>query len=226
MWKEILDTKEAVIFDLDGTVVDSMWIWKQIDIDYFAKCNLVMPHTYQKEIEGLSFYETALYTRDTYLPHMRVEDLMDDWNKMAYDHYANKVKPKECIVEFLKYLKDRNYKLGIATSNSMILCGTTLTSNKLMPYFDSILTGEDSIPGKPAPDVYLRCASSLGVKPEKCLVFEDLCNGILAGNRAKMETVAVHDDYSEYQWEEKKNLADHYIMSYKEITDEICNQKS
>ncbi len=225
MWKEILDTKEAVIFDLDGTVVDSMWIWKQIDTDYFDKCNLVMPHTYQKEIEGLSFYETAVYTRDTYLPHMTAEELMDDWNRMAYDHYANKVKPKENVREFLEYLKNNGYKLGIATSNSMTLCSATLTSNGLISYFESILTGEDNMPGKPEPDVYLRSAASLGVSPDKCLVFEDICNGILAGNRANMTTVAVHDDYSEYQWEEKKKLADHYIMSYKEITDEICDKK-
>lgn len=222
MWNEILKDKKAVLFDLDGTVVDSMWIWRQIDIDYFNKCELEMPHDYQKQIEGLSFYETALYTRDNYIPWMSVEDLMNDWNDMAYDHYTNDVRPKECVVDFLKYLKNNDYKLGICTSNSATLCNATLKKNGLSDYFEIVLTGEGNIAGKPAPDVYIECAKSLNVNPEDCLVFEDLCNGIIAGNSAGMTTVAVHDDYSLYQWDEKCSLADHFIMSYKEITDEIC----
>ncbi len=222
MWKEIIDNVDAVLFDLDGTVVDSMWIWRQIDIDYFRKCNLEMPDTYQKEIEGLSFYETAVYTKETYLPWMKVEDLMKEWNEMAFRHYSEIVKPKEYIGEFIDTLKERGKKCGIATSNSYILCSATLKSNGLIDSFDSILTGEDCGPGKPEPDVYLNSASALDVDPSRCLVFEDICNGLVAGKRAGMTVVAVYDDYSAYQWEEKCRIADHHIMSYKEITDEIC----
>ncbi len=221
MWKEIIESKKAVLFDLDGTVVDSMWIWKQIDIDYFKRFDIVMPHTYQKEIEGLSFYETALYTRDTYFPWRKTEELMNDWNDMAFDHYSTDVKPKEYVLPFLDYLKDKGYKLGMATSNSRTLCEATLRANGLIDMFDSILTGEDKAAGKPAPDVYLNSAAALSVDPKQCLVFEDLCNGIIAGNDAGMTTVAVYDDYSHYSWDEKCRLADHNIMSYKEIVDEI-----
>lgn len=221
MWNEILKKTDAVFFDLDGTVVDSMWIWKQIDIDYFKKCDLKMPETYQKEIEGLSFYETAKYTHEKYMPFISVEELMSSWNEMASEHYANTVKAKDGIREFLEYLKDNGKRLGIATSNSATLCHLTLGANDLTEFFDIILTGEGKKAGKPAPDVYLECAKRLGVNPERCLVFEDLCNGIRAGNAAGMMTVAVHDDYSSYQWEEKCHLADHSIMSYREITDEI-----
>jgi 16S rRNA pseudouridine516 synthase len=221
MWKEILDNTEAVLFDLDGTLVDSMWIWRKIDEDYFAEFGMELPENYQKEIEGLSFYETALFTRDKYMPDRDVEDLMNDWNKMAYDHYANKVPPKEGIKLFLDYLKGNGIKIGIATSNSSVLCNATLENNGLLEYFDAILTGEECGAGKPSPDVYINTAASLGIDPEKCLVFEDICNGITAGKRAGMTVVAVYDEYSHYQWEEKCNIADHFIMSYKEITDEI-----
>ncbi len=222
MWKEILEKTKAVLFDLDGTVVDSMWIWKQIDIDYFQKCDLKMPETYQKEIEGLSFYETALYTHDNYIPQKSTEELMRDWNEMAYDHYVSDVLPKENIKEFLKYLKDKGIKTGIATSNSSVLCLATLKKNNLLDFFDSVMTGEDKTAGKPAPDVYLLSAKNLNVNPGNCLVFEDICNGIIAGKAAGMTVVTIYDEYSAYQWDEKCRIADHHIMSYREITDEIC----
>ena len=222
MWKELFSKTDAVLFDLDGTVVDSMWIWKQIDIDYFARFGIVMPENYQRLIEGLSFYETAVYTHDHFIPQVSVEDMINDWNAMAYSHYVNKVKPKPYIDRFLSYLADSGIKLGIATSNSKILCNATLEKNGLIKYFDSILTGEECGAGKPAPDVYINSAKALGVKCENCIVFEDICKGLEAGKAAGMVTVAVHDEYSSGQWKEKCDLADHYIMSYKEITDEIC----
>lgn len=221
MWKELLDNTEAVLFDLDGTVVDSMWIWKDIDIEYFKKCGIDLPPAYQKEIEGLSFYETAVYTHDNYIPWVSVETLMDDWNEMAYAYYANTVKTKEYVREFLEYLRSREFKIGIVTSNSRILCHTTLKNNGLLGYFDCIITGETEGAGKPFPDVYINCARGLGVSCDKCLVFEDLVNGIIAGNRAGMTTVAIYDEYSKYQWDEKCSIADYNIMSYKEIADEV-----
>ncbi len=222
MWKEILEKTDAVLFDLDGTVVDSMGVWHDIDKEYFEKCNIPLTFEYQKEIEGLSFYETAVHTQRKYVPWISPEKLMEDWNRMAYDHYANKVKPKDGIADFLEYLREHGIKMGIATSNSEYLCRATLESNGLIGYFDSILTGEQGCAGKPSPDVYLNSAKALNVEPSRCLVFEDIVKGIIAGKRAGMTTVAVHDDYSTYQWEEKKETADHSIMSYKEIMDEIC----
>ena len=221
MWKEILNRTDAVLFDLDGTVIDSMWIWKNIDKEYFEKCRIDMPSGYQQEIEGLSFYETAVYTHDKYVPWISIEKLMDDWNQMAFEHYANIVKPKEYVRDFLEHLKKKNIKLGIATSNSKILCHATLKNNGLLEYFDSILTGESEAAGKPFPDIYINSARAVGVSPDRCLVFEDVVNGIIAGNGAGMTTVAVHDDYSSYQWDEKCRIADYNIMSYKEIVDEV-----
>ncbi len=222
MWKEIIENMDAVLFDLDGTVVDSMGIWKDIDREYFGKYNLELPSDYQRKIEGLSFYETAVFTHENYFPMLSPQKLMEDWNRMAYDHYANLVKPKEGIRLFLDTLRDMGKKMGIGTSNSITLCKATLESNDLIGYFDVILTGEECGAGKPSPDVYLNCAKRLSATPSRCLVFEDITMGLIAGKRAGMCVVAVHDDYSVDQWEEKCKTADHSIYSYTEITDEIC----
>lgn len=223
MWKELLDNCEAVIFDLDGTLVDSMWVWRQIDIDYFALKNIDFPDNYQDMIEGMSVYETACYTKETFGIEDGIDVMIDTWNKMAFDQYSNHIPMKNGAYDFISYLNGHGIKLGIATSNSKELCIEALRTHGVLEFFDAIITGEECTAGKPAPDVYLMAANKLGVKAEKCIIFEDLCNGIKAGSNAGMITVAVKDEYSRCNWDEKIELADYYIEDYKEILNEIRN---
>ena len=90
MWKE----KEAVIFDLDGTVVDSMWVWPEVDIEFLGKHGIALPDDLQKELDGKSFLESAIHIKNRFQLPETVEELMAIWNKMAMDCYVNKVKLK------------------------------------------------------------------------------------------------------------------------------------
>lgn len=208
---------KAVIFDLDGTIIDSMGMWKDIDVEYLGKHKIEMPEDLQRSIEGRSFYETAVYFKNRFNIKDSIDEIMDDWNKMAYEMYTSVVPLKPNIIKFLEFLKKNNYKVGIGTSNSLILTQAILESKGIDKYFDSICTGCNSGAGKPAPDIYLNAASNLGVNPSECIVFEDLVQGIQAGINAGMRTVAVKDDFSEYQIEEKLKIADYYIEDYEEV---------
>jgi 16S rRNA pseudouridine516 synthase len=104
--------------------------------------------------------------------------------------------------------------MDIATSNSVELLSYFLKAHELHSYFEVVITGSDGLRGKPAPDMYLEAAKRLAVKPEKCLVFEDIIPGILAGKRAGMRVCAVEDAYSAHLREEKKKMADYYIEDY------------
>lgn len=221
--KNELDNIEAVIFDLDGTIVDSMWMWKSIDIEYLARVNRECPNNLQKCIEGMSFYETAVYFKDHFELEDSVEDIMECWNEMAFDKYSKEVLLKDGCKEFITYLHENGYKLGVATSNSRCLASESLRSRGIIQYFSEIITGDECDKGKPEPDVYLQTASHLNVSPDKCIVFEDLPAGIIAGKRAGMKTVAVKDDYSDHMWAEKVELADYHINDYEEIMNEIHN---
>ena len=86
-----------------------------------------------------------------------------------------------------------------------------------MQYLGSVWTSDEAKVGKPAPDVYLRVAESLGVEPERCLVFEDVPNGILAGKNAGMKVCAVEDPFSKPQEALKRELADYYIQDFDDI---------
>ena len=213
MWKN----KKAMIFDLDGTLVDSMWMWHDIDIEYLGRFGIELPERLQADIEGMSFSETAVYFKERFQLPDSLEKIKQDWNRMAWDKYTNQVPLKKGVPELIRKCKSLGILLGIATSNSRELVENIIAVHGLTGDFSCIMTGCDVERGKPSPDIYLAVARDLQVQPEDCLVFEEIVAGIQAGKAAGMEVCAVEDDYSLYQAKEKKALADYYIKDYLEI---------
>lgn len=210
----MLKNINTVIFDLDGTLVDSMWLWKEIDIEYFAKFGKTLPDTLQSEIEGMSFTETAQYIKNKFHFTDTIEQMKNTWNDMAIHKYRYEVPLKDGIPEFLSYCKKNKIKLAIATSNSRELVDAVGYTHHFDLYFDCIMTACEVEKGKPSPDIYLAVAKQLNVPTKNCLVFEDIVPGILAGKNAGMKVCAVEDDYSIEQTDEKVRLADYYIKNY------------
>ena len=213
----MLNGIKAVIFDLDGSLVDSMWIWKDIDVEYLGRFGISLPHNLQSEIEGKSFSETAVFFKERFQIPDSIEQMKQDWNEMAWHKYINDVPLKPGADIFLQHCISHGIKLGIATSNSRELVEAVADARGFGKDFDCIMTGCDVKRGKPAPDIYLAVADALGVSPQKCLVFEDITAGIMAGKNAGMKVCAVEDAYSIHQTEDKKKLADYYIKDYYDI---------
>ena len=208
---------QAVLFDLDGTLVDSMWVWRDIDIAYLGKFGLTLPESLQAEIEGKSFTETAVYIKERFDIPDSIEEMKAAWNRMAFDKYTHEVPLKKGAREFLNHCKEKGIRLGIATSNSRELVDNIIRVHGLSDYFTGVVTGCEVERGKPSPDVYLEAARRCGVEPSACLVFEDIIPGIMAGRAAGMKVCAVEDDYSLPQEMEKRRLADYYIKDYYDI---------
>lgn len=213
----MFDQFKAVLFDLDGTLVDSMSMWKEIDVDYLKRFNISVPPTLQQDIEGLTMEQTAHYFKKTFGISDSIEEIMAAWNHMAYDKYTREVKMKPFAREILFKLKDQQIPCAIATSNSRVLTEAILKSHQIRECFQTLVTGDDVVHGKPAPDVYLKAAELLNADPKDCLVFEDIPVGILAGKNAGMTVYAVEDNYSMKDREEKIRLSDAYIISYEEL---------
>ncbi len=209
---------EAVIFDIDGTLIDSMWVWKRIDDLFLEKYHLQEPEGFHEGMEGMSYSETAEYFLRLFpsLPHSR-QELEDEWTEMAFEIYTTQMELKTGAYDFIQQLKKNGIKLGIATSNNRELAEGTLRHCGVLDLFDSIWTSGEAKAGKPDPAVYLCVSNSLQVEPQKCLVFEDVPMGILAGKNAGMRVCAVYDDDSKDQDEKKRLLADYYIRSYSDI---------
>lgn len=212
-----LNHKKAVIFDLDGTLVDSMWMWRAIDVEYLARFGVECPENLQKEIEGMSFTETAAYFKIRFKLEASLDEIKEDWVQMALGKYQKEVPLKTGARAFLDYIEDHGMAAGIATSNGRAMVDAVLDSLDIRRYFQVVATACEVAAGKPAPDIYLNVAGRLQVDPQDCVVFEDVPAGIQAGKRAGMTVFAVEDAFSLDMKEEKKQLADYYIRDYFEL---------
>lgn len=219
---EMLENIDAVIFDMDGTLVDSMWIWVAVDEEYLKKYHLTEPETFHEDMEGMSYLEVAEYYHRVFPTLSRtVQEIMDEWHGMAYDKYMHEVPLKKGVKEFIETMRREGRKIGMATSNTRKLVDDTLDALGIAELFDVVKTSEEAGAGKPAPDVYLYTAQELGVAPEHCLVFEDVPAGIMAGKNAGMRVCAVEDDFSAPLVVKKRALADYYIQDYEDIKKQI-----
>ena len=212
--KELLKGKKAVIFDLDGTLVDSMWMWKEIDIEFLGRFGLTCPEDVERKIEGMSFSETAVYFKERFKLPLTLDEIKDCWISMSIDKYRHEVPLKEGALEFLQYCKENGILTGIATSNGRDMVDAVLNALNVASYLDVVATACEVPKGKPEPDIYLEVAKRLQVSPKECLVFEDIPAGITAGKRAEMTVIAVEDVFSEKLMGEKSALADGVIHNY------------
>ena len=187
---------KACIFDLDGTLVDSMWMWPEIDKEYLGRFGIEYDDNLKNEIDGISFHETAVYFKNKFGISDSIEKICKDWEDMAYDKYKYEVKEKRGCQKFLEQLKSKGIKMGIATSNNRSMVDVVLESLGMKNFFEVITTSDEVKKGKPAPDVYLTTAKLLNVEPKHCLVFEDVVAGIIAGKSAGMKVCAVEDDFT------------------------------
>ena len=217
----IKDKFDAVIFDLDGTLVDSMWVWEKVDELFLGQLGIKVPSGMDKELEGKSFTETALYFKERFNLIMSVEEIKKTWNEMGWKFYTNEVSLKRGVREFLEVLNKQGVKIGIATSNSIDLVRAVLKALDIEGYFMQIRTSCEVGKGKPFPDIYLKVAEDLGVVPNRCLVFEDIPNGIRAAKNAGMIAWCIRDRQREDVWDETKKLADHNVIDYYEVIKQL-----
>jgi HAD superfamily hydrolase (TIGR01509 family) len=215
MYKDI----KAVIFDVDGTLIDSMWIWKQVDIEFLGKRGIELPEKLQSEIEGMSYSETAIYFKARFDLPESLEEIKEEWRLMAEDYYKWHIKLKSGAKEFLKLLHEKGYIIGIATSNSRELVDHMLANHGIRQYFSHIRTSCEVEKGKPHPDVYLKVAEDMDIDPKHCLVFEDTLSGVMAAKAAGMRVISVADETSAESKDKLIQMTEGYIQSFEEVMD-------
>lgn len=208
---------KGAIFDMDGTIIDSMWVWSRIDKDYLKKRGTEVPSDLYDNIGHLSFNETAEYFKARFNLPDSVEDIQEEWNRMAFNEYSNNVKLKPGVKKFLTILKAKNIRISLATSNSLTLIEAALKNNDVYDLFDSITTTDEVKRNKNFPDIYLLAAKKLGLAPNQCIVFEDILPAVIGAKASGAKVIGVHDFYSRDQMKDIMEKADRYIFEYNEL---------
>jgi HAD superfamily hydrolase (TIGR01509 family) len=207
-------SQKAVIFDMDGTLIDSMRVWEKIDAEFMNGRGLDVPPDYFDEVAALGFRETANYTIRRFALPDAAEDLMREWSDMAAWEYGHNVPLKPGVREYLERLAEKKIKMAVATSSPLELCAAALTNNGIMSFFDVLCTAGDVERGKEFPDIFLYAAEKLSVSPGNCLVFEDNLKGVLSARNAGMSVWGVYDDSSKDHWDEIKRAADGWTADF------------
>lgn len=202
---------KAAIFDLDGTLIDSMYVWQYVDEVFLKKRGYIVPPEYGRECAHRSFYETAQYTIELFGLKESPEEIMNEWKALADYEYKTNVRLKPGARELLQALKEKGYRLCICTSLMKPLCTNVMESNGVLSYFDSIVTVDDFGKGKHSPDIYLHISEIIGVPAENCYMFDDVALNLAACKSIGMNTVGVWEPKGGQRKQELRDIADVYI---------------
>ena len=205
----------GAIFDFDGTLLDSMFIWDTIGEDYLRTLGKE-PHEDLKEtFMTLTLEEAAEYYREHYKVTLSVTEIVDSINAMVEGIYRTKVTLKPGVAEYLRLLKESGVKMCVATVTDRYLVEDTLDRLGILHYFSGIFTCAEVGYGKDKPIIYQKALEHLGTAKEETFVFEDSLFALETAKTDGFPTVGVYDMHESRQ-EEMKRLADCYVRSFEE----------
>ena len=207
---------QAIIYDMDGLIIDSEPFWRQAEMKVFATVGLHLTEKDCMETTGFRFDEVVDYwwNRQPWQgkTKQQIHDEVLDEMEHAITHHAEAM---QGFHQSVAYFKSRNLKLAVASSSAMRLIKATVNKLQVHQHFDLLVSAEHETHGKPHPGVFLRTAETLQVRPENCLVIEDSFNGLLAAKAAKMKCAVV--PYPEDYHNPKLVIADFKLRSLDEI---------
>ncbi len=196
---------KAIIFDMDGLMIDSERVTFECYQERLKDMNLTMDEEFYKTLLGKPI--KGIYQRfyDVYGNDFPIENVIQDVHQLMAERFETEGVPvKKGLVELLHYLKDNNYKTIVATSSNRDRVDKILAQAKITEFFDDSICGDEVTKGKPNPEVFLKSCQKLGVNVDEAIVLEDSEAGIQASYDANIKVICIPDmKYPEKQYEEK-----------------------
>lgn len=196
---------KAIIFDMDGLMIDSERVTFECYQERLKDMNLTMDEEFYKTLLGKPI--KGIYQRfyDVYGNDFPIENVIQDVHQLMAERFETEGVPvKKGLVELLHYLKDNNYKTIVATSSNRDRVDKILAQAKITEFLDDSICGDEVTKGKPNPEVFLKSCQKLGVNVDEAIVLEDSEAGIQASYDANIKVICIPDmKYPEKQYEEK-----------------------
>ncbi|MEI3533386.1 MAG: HAD-IA family hydrolase [Bacilli bacterium] len=212
-----IENIKLFLFDLDGTILDSLKIWNDIDLLFFKNHNLIMGEDYHIAIAPLTLEETATYTKNTYKLDIDEEQIMKEWSDLAIKEYAENVNLKKGVKEFLDYLKNKNVHLAIATSCNEEMFKPCLERYGIVSYFEHFYTSQNLKINKSNTNFFKEILNEYKIEPDQILFFEDSLASMKCAKSLGFNVVAVMDKKWEKQKEEIIASSDDQIEDFSQF---------
>ena len=187
-----INVMQAVIFDMDGTLIDSEPMWKEAEEDVFASVGV----TVSEELSATTAFMTTRAVTEFWYSHFpwsgkTLEQVENEVIDRVATLICEKGSPMEGVYEVLRFFQNKKFKIGLSTTAPSRLIPVVLNKLGISGFFHSTSSSEYETHGKPDPAVYLTTAQKLAVEPSRCIAFEDSRSGIISASKAKMKVVAV-----------------------------------
>jgi len=212
-----MENIKGVIFDLDGTLLDSMWIWGDVAENYLKSHGKIPRPGLREALRSLNTTEEAQYYIDEYGVDLPVEEVITGRDDMMLGLLLTEVKLKTGVLSVLETLKTRGIKMCLATATERRLVEPSLKRHGLNKYFPKLFICTEEKTSKKYPDIYIRASEYLGTDINETLVVEDALYAMETAKKAGFVVAGVYDKVSEDQQAEIKALCDHYWITIDEM---------
>ena len=211
-----MNSIKAVIYDMDGVIIDSEPLWREALIHCFNEVGFDFTQDKCRKTQGMRLIEVVeyWYNEQPWTGKSIVEVEQEILRKIT-DLIIEKGEEMEGVKASLSYFRSKGYKIGLASSSALSLINTVLKKINIENEFEIIATAEHLNYGKPHPEIFIKTAEQLNVKPIECLVIEDSFHGVLAGKSALMKVIAIPEE--KYHNDTRFSIADYNIKSLTEI---------
>ena len=206
---------KCAIFDFDGTLFDSMFIWDNVGEIYLRSLEKEPKPSMREDVRALSLYQSACYFKQEYDLSLSVEEIMTGINHTIEHFYIHEVLPKPGVVDFLKRIQKDGISMCIATASDRYQIEAALSRCGMEHYFEAIFTCSEVGHGKDEPVIFQKAMEHFGADRSSTIVFEDAIHAIQTTKADGFTVVAVFDD-SEKRQAEIRDLADCYIADFED----------
>lgn len=208
---------QGAIFDIDGTILDSMAVWNDATAKFYKNHGLTLTDEDLKFFQSATLAESFPYMKEKYNLLKTVDEISKAFEDIILKEYKYNIPIKPGADIYLKSLKNSGVKLACATSTKPQFCTPALKRLGIFDLFDAFAYSDEVGVNKTNPDIYLLAAQRIGVAPCNCTVFEDIEIGIKSAKSAGFKTCAVYDNSNKNHTAQLKKSADRYILSWKEL---------
>ena len=212
---------KGAIFDIDGTILDSMAAWIETTNKFFKSHGVNISEEKALSYQTMSFEESLSQIQHDYLPHIDTAKMLGEFSRLYKEECENGILPKPYAVEYIKSLHDKGVKLAVATSGFPDIVKKSFTRLGIYDYFDAFAFSSEVGCSKSNPDIYLLAAKRLGLKPCECTVYEDILTGIKSAGAAGFKTVAIEDISNASDKQGLIQHSDRYITGWSELLSNI-----